>query len=347
MTDEKQFAEAVAIANIPTLLMVLVQLSGERRWLQDPYRPRRPRGVDDNDSGGLSIDIQQEIRAAALEAILAWKNGKPPALEPSEQDLVEMLSVAMGEKVPAEYGGMTSAQLGQTPMLWDHKIDVPENFSVVVIGAGVSGLVAAVNLKAAGIPFKLFERRHSVGGVWQDNRYPGAGVDTPNHLYSFSFAPYDWSAYFAMRDELHDYFDQVADDFDIKKDIQFDTDVVSVVYREGSQSWDVTVKDSSGAQTTHNANIVISAAGIFNPPAFPKIEGLDSFAGESWHTAEWPDDKTIAGKRVVMIGNGATGMQIGPEIQHQVESLTIFQRAPHWASPHEQFRKLVPEPVRF
>ncbi len=347
MTEEKQFAEAVAIANIPTLLMVLVQLSGERRWLQDPYRPRRPRGVDDNDSGGLSDEIQQEIRAAALQAILAWKGGKPAALNPTDVDLVEMLSVAMGEKVPAEYGGMTSAQLGQTPMLWDHKIDVPENFRVVVIGAGVSGLVAAVNLKAAGIPFKLFERRHSVGGVWQDNRYPGAGVDTPNHLYSFSFAPYDWSAYFAMRDELHDYFDQVADDFDIKKDIQFDTDVVSVVYHEATQTWDVTVKDSSGAQTTHNANIVISAAGIFNPPAFPNIEGLDSFAGESWHTAEWPDDKTIVGKRVVMIGNGATGMQIGPEIQHQVESLTIFQRAPHWASPHEQFRKLVPEPVRF
>ena len=347
MTEEQQFKDAVAVANIPTLLMVLVQLSGDKHWLEAPYKPKRPRGVDDNDSGGLSEEIQQEIRAAALDAILAWRGGKPAALNPSDQELVEMLTVAMGETVPAEYGAMTSAQLGQTPMLWDKKMDIPEGFNVIVIGAGVSGLVAAVNLKAAGIPYKLFERRHSVGGVWQDNRYPGSGVDTPNHLYSFSFAPYDWSAYFAMRDELQDYFNKVADDFELRDSIQFNTGVESVVYQDDSQSWDVMVKNPDGSETTHNANIVISAAGVFNPPAFPDIEGLDSFTGESWHTAEWPDGKTIKGKKVIMIGNGATGMQIGPEIQNDVASLTIFQRAPHWVSPHEQFRKPVPEAVRF
>ena len=347
MTEEQQFKEAIAVANIPTLLMVLVQLSGDKRWLDAPYKPKRPRGVDDNDTGGLSEEIQLEIRAAALDAILAWKGGKPAVLNPSDQDLVEMLTVAMGETVPAEYGAMTSAQLGQTPMLWDQKMDIPEGFKVIVIGAGVSGLVAAVNLGAAGIPYQLFERRESVGGVWRDNRYPGSGVDTPNHLYSFSFAPYDWSQYFAMRDELQDYFDHVADEFDLKESIQFGTDVISTVYQADTQSWEVKVKDSSGVETTHTANIVISAAGVFNPPAFPDIEGLDTFTGESWHTAEWPADKTIEGKRVVMIGNGATAMQVGPEIQNDVESLTIFQRGPHWVSPHEQFRKPVPEAVRF
>jgi 4-hydroxyacetophenone monooxygenase len=104
MTEDARFAEAVAIANIPTLLMVLVQMTGDKRWLQDPYRVRRSGGTGDNDSGGLDEEIQQEIRAAALTAILAWKGGKPMALpNPSEHELVEMLTVAMGEKVPEEY----------------------------------------------------------------------------------------------------------------------------------------------------------------------------------------------------------------------------------------------------
>lgn len=348
MTDRQRFAEALAIANIPTLLMLLVQMTGDKRWLRDPYRPRRGSGVSDNDSGGLAEDVQQEIRAAALEAILAWKAGTPLALaEPNNDELVEMLSVSMGEKVPGEYGEMTAAQLGQSAMLWDSKIPVPPGFNVAVIGAGASGLCAAVNLKAAGVPFQVFERREAVGGVWQDNRYPGAGVDTPNHLYSFSFASYDWSQYFVLRDELHAYFDSVADRFALREHIRFNTDVRSAVYDNDRQLWELKVRNPDGSVTSHRANVLISAAGIFNPPAFPDIPGLDSFTGEKWHSAEWPAGKTVAGKRVLMIGNGATAMQVGPEIQNQVESLTIFQRSPHWASPFEQFRKPIPEPVRF
>src|SRR5690606_5428849 len=135
MTDRDRIAEAVAIANIPTLLMVLVQMTGDRRWLEKPYRPKRGRGVGDNDSGGLSEEIQQEIREAAVEAIVAWQQGRPLALpEPGEAELVAMLSAAMGEPVPEEYGEFTAAQLGQRAMLWDQRIPVPEGFRVIVIG---------------------------------------------------------------------------------------------------------------------------------------------------------------------------------------------------------------------
>lgn len=348
MTDRERIAEAVAIANIPTLLMGLVQMTGDRSWLEKPYRPKRGRGVGDNDSGGLSEEIQQEIRDAAVEAIVAWKQGKPLALpEPSNAELVEMLSAAMGEPVPEEYGEFTAAQLGQRAMLWDQKIPVPEGFKVIVVGAGASGLCTAVNLKAAGVPFEVFERRATVGGVWQDNRYPGAGVDTPNHLYSFSFASYDWSQYFVLRDELHDYFEDVADRFEVRQHIRFNTDVIAAVYNSDGQCWDVRIRNADGSEETRSANVLISAAGIFNPPAFPDIPGLDGFKGRMWHSAEWPADGNVEGKRVLMIGNGASAMQIGPEIQNQVESLTIFQRSPHWASPFEQFRKPVPEPLRY
>ena len=177
----EQLAEAVALANVPTLLMVLVQMTGDKGWLQAPYKPSRGNGLGDNDSGGLSEEIQQEIRDATLEAIMAWRAGRPLAIpQPSDELLVEMLSSAMGEPVPAEYGNFTASLLGQQPVS-DDKIDVPDDFHVLIVGAGVSGICAAVNLKAAGVPFTVLEKNPQLGGVWQENRYPGAGVDTPNH----------------------------------------------------------------------------------------------------------------------------------------------------------------------
>src|SRR3954469_23211514 len=210
--------EAVAVANIPTLLMVLVQLTGETTWLHDPYRPVRPRGMGDNDSGGLPEAIQQEVRDAALEAIAAWRDGRPVAIPtPSPAMLTEMLAVAMGEAVPDEYGEMIGAQIGMTEAPAPTPIDVPDGFEVLIVGAGVAGICAAIHLSRAGIPFSVIEKNDTVGGTWWENRYPGAGVDTPNHLYSFSFTPYDWTAYFALRDELHEYLEDVADDFDVRR----------------------------------------------------------------------------------------------------------------------------------
>ena len=345
--DEQLVEQAVNVANIPTLLMVLVQLTGEMHWMEEPYRPIRQQGMGDNDSGGLSERAQTEVREAALEAILGWRAGRPVAIpEPSPELLVDMLSCAMGETVPPEYGRFTSAQLGHRPVD-DDKIDVPEGFSVVVIGAGVSGICAAVNLQAAGVPFTVIEKNPTVGGVWLENRYPGAGVDTPNHLYSYSFAQHDWTKFFALRDELWDYLESVTEQFDLRRHIRFDTTVAETVYDEARQGWTVTVTGPDGAIETIEATIVISGTGIFNPAVFPDIDGLDSFAGPSFHTSQWPDDVDLTGKKVAIIGNGASCMQTAPEIQDQVGSLTIFQRSNHWAAPFEQFRREVPEALRF
>lgn len=346
--DERtQFTEALADANIPTLLMVLVQMTGDTTWLQPPYRPSRGSGLGDNDTGGLPEEIQQEVRAAALDAILAWRSGRPLAIpDPEPELLVEMLSAAMGEPVPPEYGAFTSSQLGHRPVS-DEKIPVPDGFHVLIVGAGVSGICTAINLKAAGVPFTLLEKNPTVGGVWLENRYPGAGVDTPNHLYSYSFAMHDWSMFFALRDDLHGYLEHVASEFDIRSNIRFNTAVDNAVYDEAKQRWDVEIINPDGTTETLTGTILVSATGIFNPPVKPNIDGLADFEGPSFHTAEWQDDVDLKDKNVAIIGNGASCMQIGPEIQNDVKSLTIFQRSPHWAAPFAQFRRAVPEALRF
>jgi 4-hydroxyacetophenone monooxygenase len=344
---KQRLAEAVAIANIPTLLMVLVQLTGELRWLEEPYRPSRARGVNDNDSGGLPEPIQSEIRAAALDAIMAWRAGKPIAIpKPSPELARKMLSRAMAEEVPPEYDSIIAVELFPEQALAVEKLPVPDGFQVLIVGAGVSGLCAAINLQKAGIPFTIIEKSETVGGTWWDNRYPGAGVDTPNHLYSYSFAPYDWSMYYALRDELHGYLEHVADKFGLRPHIRFGTEVKSAAYDRESQCWIVTVRKPDGAQETLEASVFISAVGIFNPIKMPAIEGLERFAGPCFHTAQWPSDLDLSGKRVAIIGNGASAMQIGPEIQNTVASLTIFQRSSHWVSPNPQFRLTIPEPLR-
>ena len=345
--DEQIFADAIEVANIPTLLMVIVQLTGELEWLEAPYTPKRQPGLGDNDSGGLDPRHQREVREAALEAILAWREGRAVALpEPDEELIVRMLSVSMAETVPPEYGQFTAAQLGQVKFLDHEPVNAPADFKVLVIGAGVSGLCAAINLQMLGINFEVVERNSTVGGVWWENHYPGAGVDTPNHLYSYSFAPYDWQKYFCLRDELHAYLEHVCDNFEVRNNIRFDTGVERIEYQESRQKWLVTLRLPDGTLEQTEANVVISAAGIFNPPVFPNIDGLDEWKGEKWHTARWPKDADLAGKRVAIIGNGASCMQIAPEIQDEVESLTIFQKSVHWAAPFEQFRKEVPDPIR-
>ncbi len=347
MDEEAQFAEAVAVANIPALLMVLTQLTGELRWLEDPFRPVRQRGFGDNDTGGLSDDLQREVREAALTAILEWRRGRPIAIpEPSSELLVRMLEWSMGEPVPPEYGEMIASQIEMPVPSTQPSLIVPESFEVLIIGAGIAGICAAFYLQRAGIPFTIVEKGSDLGGTWRDNKYPGAGVDVPNHLYAFSFAPNDWSMYFALRGEIQDYLEDVTDQLALRPHIQFNTTVRSLEYQSEDQCWAVKLQRPDGHIEVARPNVVISAIGIFNPPKYPDIPGLERFTGECVHTAEWPDHLDLTGKRVAVIGSGASAMQVAPEIQDRVSAMTIFQRSPHWAAPFEQFRREVPSAVR-
>ncbi len=357
MPEPKQLrarvAEAVGIANIPTLACLLVQLSGDRGWIEGRYAPTRTRGLEDNDTGGLPTGVQEEIRSAAIEAITDWMAGKAPAL-PSPDDglLVEMMGVSLGEKIPLEYGSMIREELAlggaMAPRSTVPAVRAPEGFSALVIGAGISGICAAIKLAEAGVSCILLERNARPGGVWLENRYPGAACDVPSHLYSFSFAPYDWSRFFAGRDEIHAYLEKVAADHDVLSKVRFGCEATQARYLEDSAQWEVDVRLADGSLQSLRSEILISAVGAFNKPRYPDIPGIERFAGASAHTARWPaGGLDMRGKRVVVVGNGASAMQVVPAIADEVASLTVIQRSPQWAAPFPRFKAEVPEPLQW
>jgi 4-hydroxyacetophenone monooxygenase len=215
-------------------------------------------------------------------------------------------------------------------------------FRAVIVGAGVSGLAMAIKLHEAGIPFVVYEKNATVGGTWLENSYPGCGVDTPNHFYSLSFEPiHDWPAHFSKRDELWKYLERLADHYDIRRHIVFETEVTGARYDETRARWHITTRDAAGKTGTIDANVMITAVGQLNRPSIPNIAGLADFAGPKFHTARWDHSVALAGKRVAMIGTGASGMQVGPSIAPIVDHLTIFQRSAHWAVYNANYHKSV------
>jgi 4-hydroxyacetophenone monooxygenase len=352
--SDAELRAAVEVANVPVLLVLLVHMTGDRRWLEEPYRPKRNNGLGDNPTGGLPDEVQREVRDAAFEAIRRWRAGAPlaiPADAAQDTDLlVELLSFAMGEEVPAEYAPMIAEDLAMEDHLELRELaggpPPPPGFNVVVIGAGLSGVAAGVALQEAGIPYTIIERNAEVGGTWLDNRYPGCGVDTPSAVYSYAFSASDWSQYFAGRDEVLDYVQSVARAAGVHRHIQFRHEVLSAAYHEHEQRWSLEVRTPAGVTETLSASVVLTAAGAFTRPKMPSIPGLDRFAGPCVHTARWPEDLELEGRRVGVIGNGASAMQVVPAIADRVAELTVFQRSPQWVAPFPYLQTGVSEPLR-
>ncbi len=345
--------DAVEVANIPTLLALLVQMTGQLRWLDPPYQPARNRGLGDNDDGGLPDAVQDEIRTAALDAIRRWQaDGRLAIPEPSPDLLLRIMTVIMGEPVPAEYAPMMASELAGPPSGLTSAPGIPPaaaptpGFRVLIIGGGVSGICAARYLTAAGIPCLIAEKSPSLGGTWFDNRYPGAGVDTPSHLYSFSFAKNDWARYFSAAADIRRYLANVAAGLGGGCEIRLGTEVLRAAYQPAGQEWEVELRGPDGQVRQERASMVISAVGALNRPVLPRLEGLDRFRGPSFHAARWPEDLDLNGKRVAVIGTGASAMQIVPAIKDTVAELTIFQRSPQWAAPFEKFQQQILPAIR-
>ncbi|WP_214400920.1 flavin-containing monooxygenase [Pseudonocardia lacus] len=340
--DRDALAAALEHANLPSLVPVLHQLTGERRWLAEPYRPERSRGMDDNDDGGFAPEVRAEIRAAALEAVLAWSAGRPPAVPaPTGEALVELMGLAVGEPVPAEYAAMTAEDMGFAPPE-PVRVVPGSDLRVVVIGAGVSGMLAAIRLHEAGISHVVLEKNDDVGGTWLENAYPGAGVDTPSHLYSYSFAPRRWSTHFGKRDEVLAYLREVADRYDLRSRIRFGVEAAGADYDADRRRWTVRTTDGERIE----AHAVITAVGQLNRPKVPDLPGMGEFRGRLFHSARWPADLDLTGKRLAVIGTGASAMQIVPAVAGTAAHVTIFQRSPQWAAPNGVYFSPIDEHVQ-
>jgi cation diffusion facilitator CzcD-associated flavoprotein CzcO len=209
------------------------------------------------------------------------------------------------------------------------------NFDAIIIGAGVSGLYQLVRLRELGMSVQVFEAGSDVGGTWYWNRYPGCRFDSESHTYGYSFSDellqeWDWSERFAAQPETLRYLNHVADKFDLRSDIQFDSRVASAHFDDADGTWLVGLQDGTDCR----ARYLITALGPLSTPAMPAIEGIDDFAGWSSHTSRWPHEPVdFTGKRVAVVGSGATAVQLIPHVAKDAAELTVYQRTPNWCAP--------------
>jgi 4-hydroxyacetophenone monooxygenase len=264
-----------------------------------------------------------------------------------------MMTWLVCEDVPAEYVPMLMEEMELDGA--DARLVAPvadraarDAFPVVVIGCGQSGLLAGIRLGEAGIPYTIVEKNAGVGGTWWENSYPGARVDVGNHFYCYSFEPSDhWTEFFAQQPELQAYFDGVMRKYGVDEHVRWETEVLGAEWDDASATWSVRVRAADGTEDTLVARAVISAVGQLNRPNLPDIPGRDSFAGPAFHSARWDHDVDLAGKRVAMIGAGASGFQIAPTIAPDVAHLTVFQRTAQWMFPNPNYHEHVGPGVRW
>jgi 4-hydroxyacetophenone monooxygenase len=334
--SDETLADAVQYGDPLVLRGLRYQLTGDEDLLDMQLTTLVVGGFRDVRQVANAADVAL-IRAKATAFLKSYRDsgaGDCP-IGPTER-LQKSMTLTAGVEVEAADLDMWLEELALDPWArgfsWVEGEPPPgaAHFSVAVIGAGMGGLNAAVHLKRAGIPFTVLEKNAAVGGTWHENRYPGARIDSPSrvytHLYGVDFVkPFP----FCPQPENEKYFNWVADRFDVRRDIQFGTEVESIVWDDAANVWEITATQH-GAARSWRVNAVISAVGLLSRPNIPAIEGLVDFRGRWFHTADWPSELDLTGRRVAVVGTGCTGYQMIPEIVEEAAHVYIFQRSPNW-----------------
>jgi len=335
---------AIAALDPVVALLSLIQITGDRTLLhkygtalegtqhqvKEAFvafdKPREP--------SAASVEVANEVRGLLLKAV---KSGKPVVLPHLDMPLFrDMARLALGLELPEmsidvayQHAGFTTDTRVREPQRVP-----PAGFKVLVIGAGMMGINAAVKLQQAGFEYQILERLDSVGGNWLENTYPGAAVDTPSRVYSFSFEPNaSWTQYYPRGPEFLSYLERVTDKYNVRDHIVFNTKVEGAAWDEARKVW--TVKAThNGKAVTHEANVLIMAVGPNNNPNYPKVENLEKFKGPVIHGARWDHSVNLKGKKVVLVGTGCSGVQIATALADTVGEMVIIQRQPEHIIPN-------------
>ncbi|WP_228002826.1 flavin-containing monooxygenase [Nocardia australiensis] len=347
--DDDFLERAVQDADLPALLAALALANADPSLLADELRPPLP-PMDSviAPQGGMSADAQQLARKVAVNALKAFRDRGSAATAPPSEEFLAHIMRFLTKDASDDYLPLLRHELGipndYGAPAWKKSEIAPDiDFSVAIIGAGISGMAAAHRLQQAGIDYVVFEKNTEVGGTWWENVYPGCRLDTPNFAYSYSFAQKaDWPQQFSTRNEIENYLQDVATTFDLRPNIEFGTEVASLSFDDDSQSWIVTTETEDGVRRTRRVNAVITAVGQLNRPNIPELPGLDSFAGRWFHSSQWDTSADLSGLRVAVVGTGASAYQIVPSIAGTVQHLSVFQRNAPWMLPTPNYLADIP-----
>jgi 4-hydroxyacetophenone monooxygenase len=347
--DDDFLVEVLKEANIPALMAALVHLTGSVDIIRREIKPNAELFGDPQ--GGISEQDQETVREVALGVLKGFRDSKgklPPV--PDAKVIKELLDFVLGAEVPDEYLEFLSSELSlhgedayEQPAIREISQETKSAFKVIIIGSGMSGILAGIKLQEAGIPFDIIEKNADVGGTWLENTYPGCRVDSANHTYSYSFAPKDWPQHYSPQKVLLDYFDQTATKYDLRKNIKLNMEVQSLEFQQASGMWKVKTKSGEGVEETLLANAVITAVGQLNRPKYPDIEGVGTFNGPAFHSGRWEEQRSLEGKRIGVIGTGASAFQFIPEIAKEAQDIVVFQRTPPWIAPREEYHDDIPK----
>lgn len=353
-TDEF-FREVLRDAELPALLPALAHATGDFRLVDPSLRPAGgPIPAVTPPQGGMSPQAQQRARELAFEALRRLRDESPRPLNlTNDADLMPLVTFMTGEQ-NVEYLPLVNHELGFGRDGGDPDWTIDEiaphraaDFHAVIIGCGPQGIQAAHRLRQAGIKVTVLEKNGDVGGTWYENSYPGCRLDTPNFTYSYSFfQKHTWPQAYTEQKYLYEYFSEAASVLGVRELVLFNTEVEKLRFDDEASLWHITARGPEGVVEL-TADIVVSAVGQLNRPNIPDIPGADTFQGPQWHTVQWRHDVDLTGKRVAVIGTGASAFQVIPTIAPDVAHLTVFQRTPPWMYPAKDYHEAIPPGMRW
>ncbi|MEM9622009.1 MAG: NAD(P)/FAD-dependent oxidoreductase, partial [Pseudomonadota bacterium] len=345
--DEQWIRTALAKADMNVLRVVLYQHTADPELKAMEVNLRGAPG-NPYEIYGVSKEDRETIVDKGVAYLL--NPDRPVKMDLNEAEVRELIEMFEGKVVSdsASVAGYEELAFDgfKRRAQWPNGVRpaAADDFEVLIVGAGFSAIVAAIQLDSLGINYRIVERQADFGGTWCLNTYPDARVDITTFIYNFTFEMnYPWRHAFAPREELNEYTAFLVDKYSLRDRAQFATKVVDAEWQEDTAMWHVVIEGPDGKLETLNPNVVLSAAGLFSTPKLPDIEGIERYQGKMFHTTAWDHDYDYGGKRVALIGTGSTGSQLLPKVAPEVEHITVYQRTPNWVTPVASYRSPIIE----